>query len=84
MKNEKRKELMEVLSKETASVIIGKSGLSKPVFEEMRNQLKRKKAIKISIPSSTEDRFKLAEEICQQLRAEIVDLRGRKLIIFKR
>ncbi|MHC1609933.1 MAG: YhbY family RNA-binding protein [Candidatus Methanofastidiosia archaeon] len=79
----KKKEIMAVLGPEVPSVVIGRQGLSEQVISEIIRQLKQKKSIKISLHSSVEDKSSYTDKICSITGAELVDLRGRKLILYK-
>jgi len=80
---EQKKELIRKFGPETASVLIGQNGLTDSISDEIKSQLKVKKSIKVSLPHGVEDRGAMAEEICTRTGAELVDLRGRKVILHK-
>lgn len=71
------------MSQEKATIIIGKSGATDSVINEIRGQLKNKKVVKISLSPDVEDKNSFSTELCEMLGAEFIDLRGRKLIIYK-
>lgn len=78
-----RKEIITSLGPETPSVIVGRNGMTPAVVDEIASQLKKKKAIKISLHPSIEHREAFVETLCTSVNAELVDLRGRKAILYR-
>lgn len=69
-----------------AHVIIGKSGVSKAVLEEIKKRLKKEKVIKVKMLKSTlqaegRDRFKIAEEVAKLTNSKLIEVRGRTFIL---
>jgi RNA-binding protein YhbY len=64
-------------------VIVGKGGLSDAVKDEIRTQLKVKKAIKVALPAQLDDKDAFIKEICAYANAICIDLRGRKAILYR-
>ncbi|HHN81016.1 MAG TPA: YhbY family RNA-binding protein [Methanomicrobia archaeon] len=79
-----RKEIITSLGPETPSVIIGRNGLTQAVVDEIASQLKKKGTIKISLHPSIEHRDSFVETLCKSTDAELVDLRGRKAILYRK
>ncbi|HPR42000.1 MAG TPA: YhbY family RNA-binding protein [Candidatus Methanofastidiosa archaeon] len=71
------------MSQEKATVIIGKSGVTDTLKQEISNQLKKKKAVKVSLSQDIEDRESFSSSLCDEIGAELLDLRGRKAILYK-
>ncbi|WP_419419608.1 ribosome assembly RNA-binding protein YhbY [Legionella sp. D16C41] len=65
-------------------VLIGAKGLTTAVLEETDVALNAHELIKIKINGvEKEDRQKMASEICQQLRAELVQMIGNTVIVYR-
>ncbi|MBN1646216.1 YhbY family RNA-binding protein [Candidatus Woesearchaeota archaeon] len=70
-----------------ATVEIGKSGLTKQVIEEIKNQLKKNKTVKVNLRSSAYEgggagRKDLAKEVVEETGAKNHKLVGKKLTLF--
>ena len=64
---------------------IGKDGLSDPQIDGIEGVLNTRELIKITILESCEDTVRdIADEISKRLRAEIVQLIGRKIVIYRK
>lgn len=83
MKNEKKS-----LGKKLEPVVrIGKSGLTEPIINEIKRQLKQKRLIKIKLLRSfigKSERKQLAKEIAGRTEAELVDITGFTVVLSKR
>ncbi|MET1101564.1 MAG: YhbY family RNA-binding protein [Pyrodictiaceae archaeon] len=71
-----------------ADVIIGKSGISNGVINEIKRRLKEQgivkvKVLKSGIKASGLDRKSLAREVATRVNAKLVDIRGRTFILVK-
>lgn len=75
--------MLRTMTQEKATIIIGKSGATDSLKQEIRNQLKKKKSVKISLSDDIEDKNAFSLELCSEIGAELIDLRGKKLIIYK-
>lgn len=71
------------MSQEKATIIIGRSGATDSLKEEIKSQLKKKKVVKISLPKEIDDRDGFSGGLCDELGAELLDVRGRKIIIYR-
>ena len=67
------------------SVTVGASGLAENVVQEIRHALHHHELLKIKLPASRRDqRRRLAERICEDTGAELVQIVGRMCIIYRR
>ncbi len=69
-----------------ASIRIGKNGITDGVIEEIREQLKKKKVVKIKFLKNT-DRKNLREKvkrIASEVNADIADIRGFTTVLKKK
>ncbi|MCE4606475.1 MAG: YhbY family RNA-binding protein [Desulfurococcales archaeon] len=76
----------EKLHQMGVDMIIGKRGLDKGVVEEVKRRLKRKRYIKVKMLRSTliaedSDRKSVAEELAFKADAELIDVKGRTVIL---
>lgn len=64
--------------------IIGKEGFTPEIIKEIRNGLKANELIKIKIgKNSPDDKLEVKELIEENLTAEIVQIIGRNIVLFK-
>ena len=67
-----------------SSVLIGKAGLNEKVINEINNQLKAHKLIKIKISSNDKIyRNQIQEKICKITDSVVISKIGKILVIFK-
>ena len=77
-----RKELIRRANELNPTVHVGKDGLDQGLFEEITNQLKKNRLIKVKVLSNADDGAKAAaEEIEQATGAVAVDVRGGVIIL---
>jgi len=67
-----------------ATVQIGKEGITGPVIEEIKKQLKKRKLIKVKFLKSAGERSELAEKIVSVTGAVLVRSVGRVAVLYKR
>lgn len=69
-----------------ATVHIGKDGITEGVINEIRQQLKKRKIIKIKfLQNANRDNFKeKIEDIAKETGAEVVEIRGFTAVLKKR
>ena len=80
-----RKELMRRTNELSPTVHVGKDGLSEGVFEEIRNQLKKNRLIKVRVLSNSEDGAKeAAARIAESTGSVAVDVRGGVVVLTDR
>jgi RNA-binding protein len=66
-------------------VLLGAKGLTPAVIEETEVAIHAHELIKVKINGAEkEDRQLMAQELCQQLRAELVQLIGNTAIIYRK
>ncbi len=72
------------------SVRIGKNGLSQSIVNEINGQFENRetKAIKVELRksgsySSDKGREEIAEEVARKTNSELIDIRGKKFILYK-
>ena len=80
--------LKELKQQGKADVIIGKAGLSEGVLAEIDRRLKRLKIVKVKMLKSAlratgMDRFELARKVAEALGAQLLEVRGRTLILYR-
>jgi RNA-binding protein len=67
------------------TVQIGKDGLTEQVAEELRRQVKAKGLVKVRLnPSYQVDAKKAAVELSEASSSDIVDVRGRTVVLSRR
>jgi RNA-binding protein len=67
------------------TVQIGKDGLTEQVAEELRRQVKAKGLVKVRLnPSYQVDAKKAAAELSEASSSDIVDVRGRTVVLSRR
>lgn len=64
-------------------VIIGQSGLTKPVLTEIERALNKHELIKIKIRAERETRQQISHEICAATDAELVRNIGQTAVIYR-
>ena len=79
------KDKRRVAAKLQPTVRIGRSGLTSAVVEEVKAQLKNKEAVKIKIlGTGREETKRLASEIVDRCVAELVDVRGNTVTLWRK
>ncbi len=66
---------------------IGKSGVTESVIEEIRKQLKDRKLVKIRVlrnADESEDLKGTAQELAETCSAELIDVRGKTIVLYRR
>ncbi len=64
------------------TVHIGKAGLTDSVIEEVKNQIKKNKLVKVKIlPSSSKDKHELAKELASRAGVMLVEVRGNTVLL---
>ncbi len=85
--NKAKKELKKKGQKIKASIIIGKDGLTISSIKEIRNQMKKKRLLKIKVLRSYLDQFSLKDtekNITESIpEVAIVEKRGHTILIYK-
>lgn len=64
------------------TIRIGKGGITEEVLDEVRRQLKHRRLIKAKLlPSVEEDRYEAAEKLAAGAPAELIEVRGRTVVL---
>jgi RNA-binding protein len=82
-----KRRIKRELNSEKPSIWVGKNGASKEVIEEISRQLKKKELVKLRVLKSAlrnKEAETVASRIAQQTRADLVDVRGHTIMLYKR
>jgi RNA-binding protein len=82
-----RRRIKRELSSEKPSIWIGKNGATKQVIQEISRQLEKREMVKIKILKSalkSEEAKDVTSKITQQTGANLIDLRGHTIMLYKR
>ena len=79
-----RKELMRRANDLSPTVHVGKDGLDSGLFEEVKNQLKKNRLIKIKVLSRDDDAKAIAASIEEATGSVAVDVRGGVIVLTDR
>lgn len=67
------------------SVAVGKSGVTDSVINEIKNQLKRKRIVKIKLHGESKlGRLEIAKELAQRSGGKLIDLRGFTVVLTRK
>ena len=72
---------------EVMVVQLGKAGITDSFIEEVRDQVKKKKIVKVKILRSAKgekDRQEIAAEVAKRCNAVLADVRGNTFVLTKR
>jgi RNA-binding protein len=79
---EAKKELMRRALEINPTVHVGKDGLKEGLFEEIKNQLKKNRLIKVKVLSNAESETKeIADAVSEATDSVIVDVRGSVVLL---
>ncbi len=79
---EARKELMRRAHDLSPTVHVGKEGTDEGVYNEIVNQLKKNRLIKVkALPGSERDAKELSEELAEKTGSVVVDVRGGVIVL---
>ena len=79
--------MKHALRNESATVRIGKDGVSDQVLKEIDKQLQKNKMVKVKVLSSAlgaEETNHIASNMAEQIGAYLVEVRGHTFMLFKR
>ncbi len=82
----KNKELLEKTNLLKPVLRIGKNGLTENVIKELKNQLKKKKLIKVKLLKSFiegKDKKKIAKEIANKTNSKLIQQIGFVVVLYK-
>jgi len=72
---------------EKPDILVGKNGITDSLVDEVKNQLKKKRILKVkflrNIAQSKSDALKLAEELAMRTNAKIGKVIGKTAILYK-
>lgn len=83
----KNKELLEKTNLLKPVLRIGKNGLTENVIKELKNQLKKKKLIKVKLLKSFiegKDKKKIVAEIAAQTNSKLIQQIGFVVVLYKK
>ncbi len=81
-----RRRIKRELGSEKPTIWIGKNGATKQVIKEISRQLEKKEMVKIKMLESAltnKEAKAVASEIAQQTGANLVDVRGHTIMLYK-
>jgi RNA-binding protein len=74
-----------IAAKLEATVRMGKSGVTTALIEEIKAQVKKKGMVKVKLLGTRREETKqIAAELAQRCNAELVDVRGNTVSLWKR
>ncbi len=77
-----RKELMRRANNISPTIYVGKDGLGQGVFDEISNQLKKNRLIKVKVLSNSDNDAKSAAGIIEETNGAVaVDIRGSVIVL---
>ena len=80
-----RKELKGKGTELKATMHVGKEGVTEGVVEELRNQIKSAKLVKVRVlASSAEMKKEMAEDLATRAQAELLEVRGNTILFCDR
>lgn len=83
--NKDRATLRAIASKEKSLFRIGKNGLTENVIDQINKCLEKRELLKISIlQNSNESEIEIAENLALKLNAEVVEIKGSTLVLFRK
>lgn len=84
MDKSRLKELKASAHKLQPTVRIGKSGITTAVIEELKAQVKNKKIVKVKVLGEDRHEVKrISNELSEHTGAEIIDVRGNVIVLWK-
>ncbi len=80
-----RKELRGTAQSLSATVHVGKDGVTEEVAKEVSRQLERVELVKVRLlPSLEQGRDPVAEELASRSSSELVEVRGRTVVLYRK
>lgn len=68
-----------------ATMHIGKEGLTEGLVEELKNQIKAHRLVKVKVLASSVDKKReMAEDLAQRAGAELIEIRGNTILLCDR
>jgi RNA-binding protein len=87
MDTKKILELRGQAARMEASTHVGKNGITPSLIVEVKRQLKDNKLVKVKLLKSAIEampREELAKELAEKTRAELIEVKGNTVVLFKR
>ena len=81
-----KRRIKRKLGEEKPTIWIGKNGVSQEILKEIEKQLEKTKMVKLKILKTAiaqDEAKKIAMQIAEQTKAELVEVRGHTLILYK-
>jgi RNA-binding protein len=80
-----KKELKGKGNELKATMHIGKEGLTEGLVEELKNQIKANRLVKVKVLASSADaKREMAEDLAQKAGAELIEIRGNTILLCDR
>jgi len=68
-----------------STVRMGKSGVTQSLIEEIKDQIKRKEAVKVKLLGTKREETKqIASDLAESCNAELIDVRGNTIVLWKK
>ena len=79
------KEKKKVAVNLDATIRMGKSGVTQALIDEIKDQIKRKESVKVKLLGTKRDETKqIASELAERCDAELIDVRGNTVVLWKK
>ena len=79
------KEKKKVAVNLDATIRMGKSGVTQALIDEIKIQIKRKDAVKVKLLGTKREETKqIAGELAERCNAELIDVRGNTVVLWKK
>ena len=68
-----------------ATIRMGKSGVTQALIEEIKDQIKRKDVVKVKLLGTKREETKqIASDLAERCNAELIDVRGNTVVLWKK
>ena len=68
-----------------ATIRMGKSGVTQALIDEIKDQIKRKDAVKVKLLGTKREETKqIASELAERCNSELIDVRGNTVVLWKK
>ena len=79
------KEKKKVAVNLDATIRMGKSGVTQALIDEIKDQIKRKDAVKVKLLGTKREETKqIASDLAERCNAELIDVRGNTVVLWKK
>ena len=79
------KEKKKVAVNLDATIRMGKSGVTQALIDEIKAQIKKKDAVKVKLLGTKREETKaIASELAERCNAELIDVRGNTVVLWKK